>query len=157
MSDIRQFIETGIPFVKRMGLKVLELAAGRVKLAAPLDGNENHIGSMYAGALFTLAEIPGGALFLTSFDARRFFPVVKEMAIRFRRPALGDVTVEMRLSAEEIARISAEAERKGKAEFQLTGEIKDADGVMVAESRGLYQIRLLKADGKTVFRMSGGR
>lgn len=63
----------------------------------PGAGNENHIGSMYAGALFTLAEIPGGALFLTSFDSARFYPIVKEMTLRFRRPAKGDIRVEARL------------------------------------------------------------
>ena len=65
----RQFTEDKIAFVKRMNLKAEVLEPGFVRLRVPLAGNENHIGSMYAGALFTLAEIPGGALFLTSFDA----------------------------------------------------------------------------------------
>lgn len=81
----RQFTEDKIAFVKRMNLKAEVLEPGFVRLRVPLAGNENHIGSMYAGALFTLAEIPGGALFLTSFDASQFYPIVKEMNLRFRR------------------------------------------------------------------------
>ena len=108
----------------------------------PLHGNQNHIGSMYAGALFTLAEIPGGALFLTSFDAQRFYPIIREMNLRFRRPAMGDIQVEARLSNEEIARLEEQASQQGKAEYVLELQLTDGSGEVVAESRGHYQLRL---------------
>ena len=107
----------------------------------PLSGNQNHIGTLYAGALFTLAEIPGGALFLTSFDVQRFYPLIKEMNLRFRRPATSDITVEARLSDEEIARIQAEAEQNGKADYHLELQLCDASGEVVAQTRALYQLR----------------
>ncbi len=137
----RQFTEEKIAFVKRMNLKAEVLEPGFVRLLAPLAGNENHIGTLYAGALFTLAEIPGGALFITSFDASRFYPIVKEMSLRFRRPATGDISVEARLSAEDIERLQAEAAANGKAEFLLELQLTDSSGEVVAESRGLYQLR----------------
>jgi len=140
-DDIRDIIEEKLAFVKRMGLRVVALEPGYVKLMAPLAGNENHIGTMYAGALFTLAEIPGGALFMTSFDVTRFFPIVKDMSIRFRRPATTDITVELSLSEEEVARIQDEARAEGKAEFILKGELRDETGEVVALSEGTYQIR----------------
>jgi thioesterase domain-containing protein len=137
----RQFTEDKIAFVKRMNLKAEVLEPGFVRLRVPLAGNENHIGSMYAGALFTLAEIPGGALFLTSFDASKFYPIVKEMNLRFRRPATGDIVVEARLSAEEIARLQSEAQANGKAEYVLELQLTDGSGEVVALSRGIYQLR----------------
>ena len=137
----RQFTEDKIAFVKRMNLKAEVLEPGFVRLRVPLAGNENHIGSMYAGALFTLAEIPGGALFLTSFDVQRFFPIVKEMNLRFRRPATGDIVVEARLSAEEIERLQGEAQANGKAEYVLELQLTDGSGEVVALSRGIYQLR----------------
>ena len=143
-EDLKAFVEKKIPFVERMGLRVLALRRGYVKLSAPYEGNENHIGTLYAGALFTLAEIPGGALFIASFDIDRFYPVVKEMTLRFLKPAITDVTVELSLADGEIARIQAEAEQAGKAEFSLEGEIRDANGDVVATSRGDYQIRKFK-------------
>ena len=138
---VRQLTEEQIAFVKRSGLKADVLEPGHVRLRMPLEGNQNHIGTLYAGALFTLAEMPGGALFLTSFDSRRFYPVVKEMNLRFRRPAKGDITVDARLGAEEIARIQREAETNGKADYWLELQLLDTDGEVVAESRGLYQMR----------------
>lgn len=137
----RQFTEDKIAFVKRMNLKAEVLEPGFVRLRVPLAGNENHLGSMYAGALFTLAEIPGGALFLTSFDASKFYPIIKEMNLRFRRPATGDIVVEARLSAEEIQRLQTEAQANGKADYTLQLQLMDSSGEIVAISCGIYQLR----------------
>jgi len=138
----RQLTEEQIAFVKRSGLRAEVLEPGFVRLRMPLQGNQNHIGSMYAGALFTLAEIPGGALFLTSFDTQRFYPIIKEMNLRFRRPASGDIQVEARLSSEDITRLEEEADRQGKAEYLLELQLTDGNGEVVAESRGHYQLRV---------------
>ena len=137
----KKMLEGGIKFVANSGLRVVELRRGYVKCLMPFAGNGNHIGTMYAGALFTLAEIPGGALFLSSFDASKFYPIVKELDLRFLKPAKGDVTVEISLDDIHIASLSAQAAEKGKAEFILEGQLKTADGTIVAESRGVYQIR----------------
>lgn len=137
----RVFTEDKIDFVKRCGLKAEQLEPGFVRLRMPLAGNQNHIGTLYAGALFTLAEIPGGALFLTSFDVQRFYPLIKEMNLRFRRPASSDISVEAHLAAEEIERIQEEAERNGKADYRLELQLRDEDGEVVAETSALYQLR----------------
>jgi thioesterase domain-containing protein len=144
-EQMKNFVEKPFAFVERIGLKALVLERGRVRLAVPLKGNVNHIGSMYAGALFTLAEIPGGALFLTSFDTDRFYPVVKEMTIRFIKPVTTEATVEILLDEAAISKIQADADAFGKAEYILEGQIRDADGRLVAESRGIYQLRSLTA------------
>ena len=137
----RVFTEEKIDFVKRSGLKAEQLEQGFVRLRMPLAGNQNHIGTLYAGALFTLAEIPGGALFLTSFDVQRFYPLIKEMNLRFRRPATTDISVEARLDAAEIERIQSEAEREGKADYRLDLQLRDSSGEVVAETSALYQLR----------------
>lgn len=142
-DTIRKFSGKTIAFVERMGLEVVESRPGYVKLKTPLKGNENHVGIMYAGALFTLAEMPGGALFTTSFDVSRYYPIVKELSIRFRRPATTDATIEMTMSKDEVERIQAEADEKGKADYILEGEIKDESGEVVALSKGVYQIRAI--------------
>ncbi len=138
---LKQLLEEKIDFVKRMGLKAEVLERGHVELLAPATGNQNHIGSMYAGALFTLAEIPGGALFLTSFNTQRFYPVLKSMQIDFKRPALGDIRVTARLSDADIQRIEQQAETDGKAPYTLTLELKNAQNEVVAISQGQYQLR----------------
>lgn len=141
LDAARRLLETGIRFVQRSGLQVVELRRGYVKCLMPFRDNGNHIGTMYAGALFTLAEIPGGALFLSSFDTVHFFPVVKDLSIRFVKAVKSDATIEIGLAEDRLVEIQAEAEAAGKAEFVLRGEIRDAAGEVVATSTGTYQIR----------------
>jgi thioesterase domain-containing protein len=143
VSPAIQVLENGIAFVQRCGLKVEELRRGYVRCCMPLQGNVNHIGTMYAGALFTLAEIPGGALFLSSFDTARYFPIVKALDLRFTRPVDGDAVIEVALPEARVQEIQAQADADGKAEFELQAEIRNRRGETVAVSHGVYQLRSL--------------
>ncbi|MEE9516948.1 MAG: YiiD C-terminal domain-containing protein [Candidatus Adiutricales bacterium] len=145
-DTLKKFSGRRVAFIENMGLETIEARPGYVKLKAPLKGNENHIGIMYAGALFTLAEVPGGTLFSTSFDVTKYYPIVKEMSIRFRRPAATDITLEMTMSEDEVDRIQTEAEANGKADYVLEGELKDESGEVVALSKGVYQIRAIAGE-----------
>ena len=145
--DLKFAIEKGIPFAGRTEVKVLELEPGYVKMMMPLEPNINHVGTMYAGALFTLAELPGGAIFLSTFDASRFFPLIKGMEIKFLKPATTDIVVEVRLSPEEAAKIQDEANEHGKADYDWDCELKDANGQVVAVSSNRYQLRRTKSTG----------
>ena len=107
----------------------------------PIEGNVNHVGMMYAGSLFTLGEIAGGVIHLVSFDVTRLVPIVKEVQIRFRRPAVTDVTMKVELSAEEASRIQTEALEKGKADYRLELELEDTNGEVVSIVSGTWQVR----------------
>lgn len=141
VETARQMVESSIEFVTHTGLRALELRRGYAKCEIPLAGNENHVATMYAGALFTLAEMAGGALFVSSFETSHFFAVVIEMNIRFVRPASGPVSIEVALEQQQIASIRDEVAQAGKARFELLGELKLASGLVVAYSRGVYLIR----------------
>ena len=127
--------------IKRTGIRALALRDRYAKMLMPLEGNVNHVGMMYAGSLFTLGEIAGGAIHLTSFDGTKLYPIVKEVHIRFRRPATSDVTMEVELGAEEASRIQAEALQEGKADFVLDLELKDVEGQVVSTVNGTWQVR----------------
>ena len=139
-------IEHSIPAMHSLGIRVVELRPGYAASTAPLAGNGNHLGSMYAGTLFGLAEMLGGALFAASFDIQRFVPTVKDVQIRYRRPATTDVRAEASLDADTITRLRLEADQHGKAEFELDATITDTAGVVVASTRGVYQIRANRPD-----------
>lgn len=141
LDSIKDAAGAPFPFVARCGSKVEELKPGYCKVSMPFKPNINHVGTMYAGALFTLAELPGGVIFLASFDSTRFYPIVKDMQIRFRRPAKTDVTVEVTITNEEVERIQAEADANGKADYAWECELKDASGEVVAISKNTYQLR----------------
>lgn len=114
-APARKPLEQDIRFVQQSDLVVEQLKRGRAICRMPFVGNGNHLGTMYADVLFTLAAIPGGSLFLTSVDVRRFHPVVKALNLKFLKPA--------------------------KADFMLNLEFRDEIGTLVATSEGVYQLR----------------
>lgn len=141
LDALRQAMAAPFPFIARTGFEVVALRPGYCRARMPLEPNVNHIGTMYAGALYTLAEVPGGALSLATFDPTSFYPVVRDMHIRFRAPAHTDVEVEVSLSPDEVERIRAEAEEHGRADWSWECQLTDADGTVVTTTENHYQLR----------------
>ena len=133
-----------IPSVQRSGICVEAIDRGYVRMRMPIEGNTNHMGSMYAGAQFILAEIPGGLIVASSFNLAQFYPVIKSVNIQFRKPAIGELTVEVRMTPEEIDRVTTSAEANGKADFSWICELKNSANEIVALSENLYQLRAHK-------------
>lgn len=134
-------IERTIPVAHRMGVRILEAGPGHAVASVPVEGNGNHFGVIYAGVQFTVAEILGGVIALSTFDAAKYFPLVKNIDISFVGMARSELRAEARLDEAAIARIEAEAAERGKADFELEAVVTDADGKTVATTRGLYQLR----------------
>jgi thioesterase domain-containing protein len=134
-------LELTIPVLHKMGVRFTDVGRGHATTEVPVEGNGNHLGSMYAGVLFSVAEVLGGALALNTWDASSYLPLVKSLTIDFLRPARTDVTATTSLDEDEIARTEAAAEATGKGEYILVAEIHDQDGTLVARTTGTYQIR----------------
>jgi thioesterase domain-containing protein len=139
--NLAALVESSIPIVKLMGLKVISMSKGHVKLMMPLKENMNHVGTMYAGSLFTLGEIIGGAIFVATFDISKYYPLVKDVQISYRKPALTDMTVEATLTNEQVQQILLGLEEKGKADFNLKLELLSTNGEIIAIIQGTWQGR----------------
>lgn len=145
MSDRFAEAVASVPILEAMGIRVVEVAPGRAVAELPPEPNVNHFGVTYAGSLFSVAEMLGGLLSLATFDLEGelagFVPVVKESAIRFRRPALGVVRASAELDDVEVARVRREALESGRGGFVLEATLTDAQGEVVATTFGTYQLR----------------
>jgi acyl-coenzyme A thioesterase PaaI-like protein len=130
-----------IPRAYEMGVRFLEVRAGFVRATVPLEGNQNHLGTVYAGAIFALAEVLGGGIHQGTFDSRAYYPIARALAIEFKAPGRGPLFAQASLGADEIATVKETAAAKGKAPFTLQAEITAEDGTLVATSRADYQIR----------------
>ena len=110
----------------------------------PVEGNGNHFGVIYAGVLFTVAEILGGIIPLEHFrhlpSTFRWSKTSTSLLSAWPGPNCGR---EASLDDEAIARIEAEAAERGKSDFTLEAVVTDADGKTVATTRGLYQLRAI--------------
>ncbi|MBT8489713.1 MAG: DUF4442 domain-containing protein [Deltaproteobacteria bacterium] len=144
-TGIIKYIEGSIEIVKKMGIKVADIRNRYVKLVLPMKPNLNHIGTIYAGSLFALGEIVGGAIFLASFDHMKFYPVVKELTIRYKKPGTSDMTVETALTEKEVKEIQKTAEEYGKADWSMNLEIKNESGEVCCLVNGIWQMRTIGA------------
>lgn len=142
---MNQGMATTIPIAHQMGVRIVEARRGFAAATVPAAGNGNHFGVVYAGVQFTVAEILGGAIALTSFDATKYFPLVKNLDIKFVGMASTDLRAEAGLDSDTIDRVAAEAAENGKADYRLDAVVTDANGQTVATTHGLYQLR---AQGK---------
>ncbi|MBN2283878.1 MAG: YiiD C-terminal domain-containing protein [Deltaproteobacteria bacterium] len=151
-KEIAEIAVTSIEAIKRTGIRVTDMQEGYAKMLMPLEGNINHVGMMYAGTLFTLGEFCGGIIYGAAFDVNKYYPIVKEVTIRFRRPVLTDATIEVSLNREEAERIQKVCDEQGKSDFVLNLEIKDAGGTVVALVDGTWQIRQIPKEMGNPFR-----
>src|SRR5690606_38178975 len=57
LDTLKQAASAPFPFAERCGAVVEALEVGYCRMRMPFEPNINHVGTMYAGALFTLAEL----------------------------------------------------------------------------------------------------
>lgn len=136
-----QFMHAAVPPVGRMGVTVEALGPGWLDLRVPLEGNSNHFGVMYAGVLFTIAEVPGGLLPLVVLDPSKYTPIVTRLDIRFVAAARTDITLSAAMEPGYLQRLAEQADTEGRAEFTLELTATDTSGRTVLESTGWYQLR----------------
>jgi hypothetical protein len=134
-------ISYGVAFVKRTGISPLKLVRGSARLLMPLAGNENHVGLMYMGAYTVLAEAVAAIPGFSILDTERFFPILKDIAVSFHKPAASDVTAEFELDEKMIETLLSDLERKGSATYVAEILMHDTDGVKVAT--GTVTVKLL--------------
>ncbi len=130
-----------IDILKNMGLRVLEESPNVLKIAMPPDGNRNHLGGVYAGAIFALAEFPFGMMCINRFGMREIVPVVGEITIRFLAPANGELTVELIIPDEEWDEIERETKAHGKFKIIKNIEVKDDQGKVNTVVKATYFTR----------------
>lgn len=141
VDQMNAALSTTIPIAAKMGVTIVDAGRGHAVSSVPAQGNGNHFGVIYAGVQFTVAEVLGGIIALSTFDTSKYFPLVKNLDISYLKMANSDLRAEARIDEETIERIAAEAESNGKSDFTLESQITDANGVVVATTRGLYQLR----------------
>jgi acyl-coenzyme A thioesterase PaaI-like protein len=121
-----------IPFNKFLGLQ-----AGEGTLTLPADPKYlNHLGTVHAGAQFTLAEAASGQWLLGRFGAAaaEYAAVVRHADIKFRRPASGELTTRASAEPGEAERFLETLTRRGRATIEVRVQVLGADGNTTLES-----------------------
>jgi thioesterase domain-containing protein len=139
--DFISYLEQAIKIIGKMGIRIEAFKKGYVKVVLPKEPNVNHIGTVYAGSLFSLADYTGGVFFFATFDHGKYYPILKAATITFRRPATTDITVEAVLTPEQVISIQKTADETGKSDWVMDLELKDTLGNTCAIVSGSFQMR----------------
>jgi thioesterase domain-containing protein len=141
LDALNAALEQFVPVAARMGVRFEELRRGYVRSSVPFEGNGNHFGVMYAGVVFTVAEVLGGAMSASTFRPTTHYPLVRSMRIDFLKPGRGPLVATAELDDATIERVLAESADGTKAAFEMSAEVTGEGGVVVARTIGDYQIR----------------
>jgi acyl-coenzyme A thioesterase PaaI-like protein len=94
--------------------------------------NKNYVGVHFGGSLFAMTD-PFYMLMLAANLGREYVVWDKAASIRFKKPGVGRVRAEFRLSEEKLAEIRAALDAEGRYDARFVVEIKDDAGGVVAE------------------------
>jgi len=102
--------------------------------------NTNYVGVHFGGSLFAMTD-PFFMLMLLENLGPDYIVWDKAASIRYRKPAMGVVRAEFRLSAEQIDEVRQAAEAKAKVEPMFLVQIKDRSDEVVAEVERTLHVR----------------
>ncbi len=123
-----------LPLVEALDCRVDDARPGYVKMSMSRSHIVvNHFGSFHAGALFTFAETVGGAIAEVSFDWDDTNLINKRGEIKYRKLVTEKAVSEASFSSEDVARIRAEIDEKGKTVFTYTIIVKNQDDEVACE------------------------
>ncbi len=141
VEQVNAVMRASIPLMESCNIELVALEPGYARTRCPMEGNGNHLGTMYAGVLFSVAEVLGGVMAAVTFDMAKYLPLVKSMNIDFKAPARAEVFAEARLDADTIAAATAAADADGRGPYELHATVSDAEGKVIATTVGQYQLR----------------
>ena len=88
--------------------------------------------------LFSLAEASGGLLASASFDSSMLVCIAEDISIRYIKPAISDITVEVTLREADIARIEEDVVLHGKAPLEFKCHLRNTEKEIVAITTNKY-------------------
>lgn len=140
-KELVNYLEKAIKIIEKMGMRILDFQKYSVKIILPKEQNINHIGTVYAGSLFSLADYAGGVLFFATFDLKKYYPILKEVTITFKKPGTTDITCEASMSPAQAEQMKSITDETGKADWVLDLALKDEKGDVCSIVHGIFQMR----------------
>jgi uncharacterized protein (TIGR00369 family) len=142
-AALPQLFAAAVPFAGFLGISYDEVGPDRTVLRLADDpAKHNHIGTLHAGALFSLAESASG-LAVTAAIADKLAgvtPLAAKAEITYQRIARGDVTATARIDG-DVAEVLATLDREGRVRFPVVVDLTDESGEVAAVVRVEWHLR----------------
>jgi acyl-coenzyme A thioesterase PaaI-like protein len=118
--------------------------------------NRNYMGVQFGGSLFALTD-PFYMIMLATNLGPEYVVWDKAASIKYKKPGLGRVRAEFRLSAERLEEIRETLRAEGRMDVKFVVEVKDDGGGVVAEvERVIYCATKIAHEERKKMRGGGG-
>lgn len=143
LRQLNEFFWKGIPFNKPHGVTIRHVSEERVTLSLPYEEpNFNHVETLHACALATLAEFATGLMLLVHFDPSEYRVLLQSMEIAYRFPgrrdAVADFVVDLAWLRNEIV---PQVERGEGASIPLEVAVDDTGGHQLCSATLHWYVR----------------
>jgi len=148
---LRRGVNLWPPFLGA-GIRVTRIASDMKAIDVEMKlrwWNANYVGTHFGGSLFAMTDA-FYMLMLMANLGRDYIVWDKAASIRYRKPGKGTVRAEFRLSDAQLNDIRDKLKALPKFEPTFTVEVKDEQGIVIAEVEKLLHVRLKNAAGRDV-------
>jgi acyl-coenzyme A thioesterase PaaI-like protein len=124
-----------IPFNSHIGLRGSD-KEGFIFMLGEGSKYENHIGTVHAGALYSLAEATSGEFLFRRFGelVGPMVPVVRRARVKYHGPGRGAMHSRARLEEGDGGRVLQELRSRGRTMISVFVEVLDTGGELVMRS-----------------------
>jgi len=128
-----------IPFVQHVGIEKLTEDTLTLNNQTAL---QNHLGTLHAGALYTLAETQSGLCLQRLYPelVGKTVPVLREGSMKYKNPVSEEVYALFDVSEEERERFEKQFFKKGRGVIAVTVRLMDEERVC-AEGRFVWFVQ----------------
>ncbi len=130
----RAQFQAGVPFVNTIGITVTDINLGTAEATLAVKPElSNHLGTLHAGAMFTLAETASGAAMMGALGTKAFElrAVAATSDISYKKLAKGLITAVAKTSI-PASEINETLESDGKIRFAVNVELMNEEKEIVA-------------------------
>ena len=128
------------------GIKILKVSNDYRQVIVKLKlrfWNANYVGTQYGGSMFSLAD-PFYMVMLIQNLGPKYTVWDKSAHITYLKPGRTDLTAEFTLTEDDLDAIRSKLEMQNSMEWRRKVEIKDANGIIVAEVDKVLYIKRSK-------------
>lgn len=136
------FLSWMSPFNAHLGSKLLQWDNNTAVIFVKRRRRvRNHVGSIHAGALFTLGETCAGIVIVRNFPFGQYRPLMSDVRVNYSKQARGDVTGTCTISPDVITRMKAEIAKDEVPFVDMVTEIRNTDGEVICTVTTTWQVK----------------